>query len=188
LNYLNLFETQVPSANAIFFNGDRAEGTKNPVIERLSDLKKIAQILVSKLGGCVNAYVIEAPVFNGPFAVYKDFIPSVNRYGEPKSYNPVGFPASNSTVSVLLNCLKEVCFIVISIIQSPYGVLRIAKKLARKLFFFPAYLQFLVCHNMLILLSVRNSQVCRYGGKLLYYSGINQLVTFFSLVYCFENP
>lgn len=97
----------VPSANAIFFNGDRAEGTKNPVIERLSDLQKIAQILVSKLGGCVNAYVIEAPVFNGAFAVYKDFIPSVNRYGEPKSYNPVGFPASNSTVSVLLNCLKE---------------------------------------------------------------------------------
>ncbi|CAK7347730.1 unnamed protein product [Dovyalis caffra] len=97
----------VPAANAIFFNGDRVEGTKDPVIERLSDLQKIAEILVSKFGGCVNAYVIEAPVFNGPFAVYKDFIPSVNRYGEPKSYNPVGMPASNSTVTVLLNCLKE---------------------------------------------------------------------------------
>ncbi|KAJ6404772.1 hypothetical protein OIU84_012861 [Salix udensis] len=71
----------VPSANAIFFNGDRVEGTENPVIERLSDLRKNSSNF--------------------------DFIPSVNRYGEPKSYNPVGFPASNSTVSVLLNCLKE---------------------------------------------------------------------------------
>ncbi|XVE74099.1 hypothetical protein DITRI_Ditri11bG0172100 [Diplodiscus trichospermus] len=97
----------VPSANAIFFNGDRVEGTRNPVVERLSDLQKISEVLVSKFGASVNAWVIEASIFNGPFAVYKDFIPSVNRYGEPKSYAPVGFPASSSTVSVLSNCLEQ---------------------------------------------------------------------------------
>ncbi|XP_022770199.1 uncharacterized protein LOC111313742 [Durio zibethinus] len=97
----------VPSANAIFFNGDRVEGTRNPVVERLSDLQKIAQVLVSKFGGSINAWVIEASIFNGPFAVYKDFIPSVNRYGEPKSYAPVGFPASTSVFSLLSNCLEQ---------------------------------------------------------------------------------
>ncbi|OMP00731.1 hypothetical protein COLO4_12421 [Corchorus olitorius] len=98
---------KVPSANAIFFNGDKVEGSQNPVVERLSDLQKIAQVLVSKFGGSVNAWVIEASIFNGPFAVYKDFIPSVNKYGEPKSYSPVGFPASTSTVSLLSGCLGQ---------------------------------------------------------------------------------
>lgn len=99
---------QVPSINAIFFNGDRVSGTGNPVIERLSDLERIAEIIVSKLGENVNAWVIEASKFNGPFAVYKDFISSVNQWGEPKSYDPTGYPASTSTVSLLSNCLKEV--------------------------------------------------------------------------------
>ncbi|XP_050203795.1 uncharacterized protein LOC126653860 [Mercurialis annua] len=97
----------VPSANAIFFSGDRVEGTNNPVIERLSDPQRIADVLVSKFGASVNAWVIEASIFNGLFAVYRDFIPSVNRWGEPKSYCPAGFPASASTVSLLSNCLKE---------------------------------------------------------------------------------
>jgi hypothetical protein len=101
----------VPSANAIFFNGDRVEGTGNPVIERLSDLQKIAGILVKKFGGSINAWVIEASVFNGPFAVYEDFLPSVNQRGEPKSYSPLGFPASRSTVTLLSNCLNEVCLV-----------------------------------------------------------------------------
>ncbi|KAJ9556601.1 hypothetical protein OSB04_011215 [Centaurea solstitialis] len=70
----------VPCTNAIFFNGDRVRGTGNPVIERLSDLERIAEIIVSKLGENVNAWVIEASKFNGPFAVYKDFIPSVNQW------------------------------------------------------------------------------------------------------------
>ncbi|XVF73518.1 hypothetical protein PTKIN_Ptkin12aG0208000 [Pterospermum kingtungense] len=97
----------VPSANAIFFNGDRVEGTRNPVVQRLSDSQKIAEVLVSKFGVSVNAWVIEASIFNGPFAVYKDFIPSVNRYGEPQSYSPIGFPASTSTISLLSNCLQQ---------------------------------------------------------------------------------
>lgn len=99
---------RVPIANAIFFCGDRVEGTGNPVIERLSDLQKLSEIVVSKFGSFINAWVIEASVFNGPFAVYKDFIPSVNQYGEPRSYHPVGFPASASTISLLSNCLEEV--------------------------------------------------------------------------------
>ncbi|VFQ84300.1 unnamed protein product [Cuscuta campestris] len=97
----------VPAANAIFFNGDRVEGTGNPVIERLSDLQKVAEILVSKFGDSVNAWVIEAPIFNGPFAVYKDFIPSCNDSGEPEVYDAKEFPASSSLVLLLWNCLKE---------------------------------------------------------------------------------
>ena len=77
------------------------------MIERLSDLQRIAEILVSKFESSVNAWVVEASTFNVPFAVSKDFIPSVNIWGEPKSYNPTGFPASTSTVNLLLNCLKE---------------------------------------------------------------------------------
>ncbi|XVF33609.1 hypothetical protein REPUB_Repub17cG0182800 [Reevesia pubescens] len=98
---------KVPSANAIFLNGDRVEGARNPVVERLSDLPKIAEVLVSKFGVSINAWVIEASIFNGPFAVYKDFIPSTNGYGEPKSYFPIGFSASTSTVSLLSNCLDQ---------------------------------------------------------------------------------
>ncbi|XP_028752731.1 UPF0565 protein C2orf69 [Neltuma alba] len=98
----------VPSANAVFFCGDRVEGTGNPVIDRLSDLQKITEILVSKFGHSINAWVIEASVFNGPFAVYDEFIPPVNQYGEPKLYSPVGFPASTSTVALLSNSLEEV--------------------------------------------------------------------------------
>ena len=101
---------QVPSANAIFFNGDCVQGTGNSVIERLSNVEEIVEILVSKFGGSVNAWVVEASTFNGPFAVYKDFIPSVNQWGDPKSYSPKGFPASTSTVSLLSNCLEAVRF------------------------------------------------------------------------------
>ncbi|KAI7739256.1 hypothetical protein M8C21_031896 [Ambrosia artemisiifolia] len=97
-----------PSMNAIFFNGDRVRGTGNPVIEKLSDLEAIAEIIVSKLGENCNVWVIEASKFNGPFAVYRDFIPSVNKWGEPDSYDPTGDPASTSTVSLLSSCLKEV--------------------------------------------------------------------------------
>ncbi|KAF8032265.1 hypothetical protein BT93_D1253 [Corymbia citriodora subsp. variegata] len=96
-----------PSANAVFFNGDRVVGTGNPVVERLSDLQAIADVLVSKFGGSVNAWVVEASTFNGPFAVYKEFVPSVNKYGEPRLYSHVGFPASSSIVSLLSNCLEE---------------------------------------------------------------------------------
>ncbi|KAL1225232.1 hypothetical protein V5N11_023032 [Cardamine amara subsp. amara] len=98
----------VPSANAIFFHGDRVQDTGNHVIERLYDLQKVAEIIVSKFGNSVNVFVVESSVFNGPFAIYKDFVPSVNQWGAPKSYSPIGFPASSSIVSLLSSCLHEV--------------------------------------------------------------------------------
>lgn len=78
------------------------------MIERLSDLQNIAEILVSKIGDSTNAWVIDASVFNGPFAVYHDFVPSVNQWGEPKSYCPVGSPAFGSIISLLSSCLQQV--------------------------------------------------------------------------------
>lgn len=97
----------VPSANAIFFNGDRVERTGNPVIDRLSNLQNVADLIVSKFGDSVNAWVIEASTFNGPFAVYNELIPSANKWGEPKAYRPDGFPASTSIVALLSNFLKQ---------------------------------------------------------------------------------
>lgn len=94
--------------NAIFFKGDRVEGTGNPVIERLSDSRNIAELLVSKLGASANAWVVDASTFNGPFAVYKEFIPSVNSRGEPKRYDPNGFPAVSSIVAILSKCVEQV--------------------------------------------------------------------------------
>ncbi|WZY91078.1 hypothetical protein YC2023_047813 [Brassica napus] len=100
--------SEVPSANAVFFHGDRVRDTGNTVIERLYDLRKVAEVIVSKFGNSVNAWVVEASVFNGPFAVYKDFVPLVNRYGEPTaSYSPIGFPASSSIVYLLSSFLQE---------------------------------------------------------------------------------
>ncbi|RID67642.1 hypothetical protein BRARA_D02715 [Brassica rapa] len=72
--------SEVPSANAVFFHGDRVRDTGNTVIERLYDLRKVAE----------------------------DFVPTVNRYGEPTtSYSPVGLPASSSIVSLLSSFLQE---------------------------------------------------------------------------------
>ncbi|MCL7052071.1 hypothetical protein MKW94_020729 [Papaver nudicaule] len=97
----------VPTTNAIFFNGDKIQGTGNTVIEKLSNLQNIAEILVSKLGVSVNAWVIEASNFNGPFAVYNDFFRSVNSYGEPKSYDPNGYPSSATISLLLLRALEQ---------------------------------------------------------------------------------
>ncbi|KAL3833065.1 hypothetical protein ACJIZ3_007801 [Penstemon smallii] len=110
----------VPSGNAIFFCGDRVEKTDNPVIGRLSNPQTIAEILVSKFGGSINAYVIEASIFNGPFAVYKDFIPSVSENGEPKSYDATGFPASASLVMLLSKFLAEAKTIILGKQKEPY--------------------------------------------------------------------
>ncbi|ONK73514.1 uncharacterized protein A4U43_C04F32420 [Asparagus officinalis] len=97
-----------PSINAIFFNGDRVRGTGNPVIERLSDSGFIAQLLVSKLGSSANAWVFEAERFNGPFAVYREFVPSVDSMGDPKGYDPDGFPASVNVASVLCEAVQKI--------------------------------------------------------------------------------
>ncbi|CAD5164226.1 unnamed protein product [Musa acuminata subsp. malaccensis] len=97
----------MPSVNAILFNGDKVQGTGNSVIERLSDSRNISELLVSKLGCSANVWVVEASTFNGPFAVYKEFIPSLTSRGDPKRYDPNGFPASSAIVAILSRCFEQ---------------------------------------------------------------------------------
>ncbi|CAA6656499.1 unnamed protein product [Spirodela intermedia] len=86
-------------------------GTGNSVIEELSDSGNIARLLVSKLGGsdaAVNAWVVDAASFSGSFAVYKEFVPSVDSRGDPLGYDPEGLPASRSIVSLFSKCIRQV--------------------------------------------------------------------------------
>ena len=96
-----------PPITAIFFTGDKADGSGNEVIEELSDSSTIAQLLVSKLGAA-NVWVMKAANFNGHFAVYKEFVPTVNSVGDPRGYDPVEFPASKSIISLISNCTRQV--------------------------------------------------------------------------------
>jgi hypothetical protein len=99
----------VPSLNAIFFRGDRVEGTGDPLIERLSDSKSLLDTLLSKYqNSAINAWVVEASTYSGAFAVYDEMIPTVNSRGEPKRYDPIGFPASSSIVSIISACVNQV--------------------------------------------------------------------------------
>jgi hypothetical protein len=102
---------QPPESNVVFFVGDRVEGTYNQEIERLSKLETIAAILVSKLGPSVNAWVVEPSHYKGSFACYDNLVPSLTTSGEPSgaSYNPSGLPASRACLSLLTNCLSQVC-------------------------------------------------------------------------------
>eukprot|EP00249_Psilotum_nudum_P013142 c24176_g1_i1 orf=381-1505(-) len=97
-----------PSMNAVLFMGDRVEGTGNRTIERLSRLENVAAILISKLGSSVNAWVIEASKFQGPFACYEAFLSSLGPTGEPSSYCPLGLTASCAISSLLNDCLRKV--------------------------------------------------------------------------------
>ncbi|KAG0580414.1 hypothetical protein M758_4G173100 [Ceratodon purpureus] len=97
-----------PSRNVIFYVGDRVEGTDNSEIERLSQPKNIASILVSKLGPSVNAWIIEPSHYKSSFACYENLLPSLTPSGEPEGYNPKGLPAARSTLSLLQNCLAQV--------------------------------------------------------------------------------
>lgn len=98
-----------PTSNAVLFMGDCVRGSGNPTVDRLSRLETMAHILVSKLGDpLVNAWVVEASSFNGPFACYEAFLPSMSPYGEPLCYDPHNLPASRAIISLLHNCLVEV--------------------------------------------------------------------------------
>lgn len=99
---------QTPSRNVIFYVGDRVEGTDNSEIERLSQPKNIASILVSKLGPSVNVWIIEPSHYRSSFACYENLLPSLTSNGEPEGYNPKGLPAARSTLSLLQNCLAQV--------------------------------------------------------------------------------
>ncbi|KAK8925880.1 hypothetical protein KSP39_PZI018340 [Platanthera zijinensis] len=76
--------------------------------DRQSESKDIAEILVSKLGDSVNTWVVEASTFHGPFAVFKEFVPTLNSRGEPKHYDPDGFLASSSIVRIISKSLDQV--------------------------------------------------------------------------------
>ncbi|KAK8935044.1 hypothetical protein KSP39_PZI013963 [Platanthera zijinensis] len=73
----------------------------------------IAEILVSKLGDFVNAWVVEASTFHEPFTVFMEFVLTVNSRGEPKHYDPDGFPASSSIVRIISKSINQSIRIVI---------------------------------------------------------------------------
>ncbi|KAK8462749.1 hypothetical protein SEVIR_1G261800v4 [Setaria viridis] len=98
----------VPRANAILFTGDRVRGTGDPAIERLSDAAHIAGVLAGKLSGETNAWVVDAACFTGPFAVYRELVPSVDAAGHPKGYNPTGFPAAAGIANILAHGIAEI--------------------------------------------------------------------------------
>ncbi|RLM61792.1 uncharacterized protein C2845_PM14G09120 [Panicum miliaceum] len=98
----------VPRANAILFTGDRVRGTGDPVIERLSDAAHIAGVLAGKLCGETNAWVVDAACFAGPFAVYRELVPSVDAAGDPKGYDPTGFPAAAGVANILAHSVAEI--------------------------------------------------------------------------------
>lgn len=97
-----------PSSNAILFMGDSVQGIQNPIIKNLSSLESVAEILISKLGPSVNAWVLEASRFQGPFACYDAFLPYLSLNGEPLCYDPKGLPATRAIYSLLQNCLVQV--------------------------------------------------------------------------------
>ncbi|OEL29624.1 hypothetical protein BAE44_0009356 [Dichanthelium oligosanthes] len=99
----------VPRANAILFTGDRVRGTGDPEIEQLSDAAHIAGVLAGKLCGETNAWVVDAACFAGPFAVYRELVPSVDAAGDPKGYDPTGFPAAAGVANILAHSIAEAC-------------------------------------------------------------------------------
>ncbi|XP_047079827.1 uncharacterized protein LOC124690486 [Lolium rigidum] len=98
----------VPRANAILFTGDRARGTGDPAIERLSDAAYLAGLLAGKLAGDANAWVVDTACFAGPFAVYRELVPSVDTVGDPERYDPSGLPAAAGVANILTQCIREI--------------------------------------------------------------------------------
>jgi hypothetical protein len=52
--------------------------------------------------------VVDAARFSGPFAVYRELVPSVDAAGDPKRYEPTGFPAAAGIASILTHGIDEV--------------------------------------------------------------------------------
>ena len=78
------------------------------MIERLSDAAHIARVLAGKLCGETNAWVVDAECFAGPFAVYRELVPSVNTAGDPKGYDPTGFSAATGVANIFAHSVAEV--------------------------------------------------------------------------------
>lgn len=78
------------------------------MIERLSDAAHLAGVLAGKLPGEANAWVVDAARFAGPFAVYRELVPTVDAAGDPKGYDPTGFPAAAGVANILARSIGEV--------------------------------------------------------------------------------
>ncbi|KAL5211530.1 hypothetical protein ABZP36_022377 [Zizania latifolia] len=98
----------VPRANAILFTGDRVRGSGEPAIERLSDAAYLAGLLAGKLAGEANAWVVDAACFSRSLAVYRELVPSVDAVGDPRRYDPTGFPAAAGVANILAHCVREI--------------------------------------------------------------------------------
>uniref|UniRef100_A0ACD5ZH57 Uncharacterized protein n=1 Tax=Avena sativa TaxID=4498 RepID=A0ACD5ZH57_AVESA len=80
----------------------------DPVIERLSDAAYLAGLLAGKLAGEANAWVVDAACFAGPFAVYRELVPSMDTVGDPERYDPTGLPAAAGIANILAHCVGEI--------------------------------------------------------------------------------
>lgn len=78
------------------------------MIERLSDAAHLAGVLAGKLPGEANAWVVDAACFAGPFAVYRELVPTVDAAGDPKGYDPTGFPAAAGVANILARSIGEI--------------------------------------------------------------------------------
>ena len=58
----------------LFYSMTKSQGDRESSDERLLNLERIAEIIVSKFVENVIAWVIEASKFNEPFVVCKDFV------------------------------------------------------------------------------------------------------------------
>ncbi|EMS65107.1 hypothetical protein TRIUR3_33734 [Triticum urartu] len=77
-------------------------------LARLSDAAYLAKLLAGKLAGEANAWVVDASCFAGPFAVYRELVPSVDTVGDPERYDPTGLPAAAGVATILAHCIREV--------------------------------------------------------------------------------
>ena len=53
--------------------------------------------------------MVDAACFAGPFAVYRELVPSMDTVGGPEQYDPTGLPAAAGVANILTHCIREVC-------------------------------------------------------------------------------
>lgn len=52
--------------------------------------------------------MVDAACFAGPFAVYRELVPSVDAAGDPKGYDPTGFPAAAGVANILAHGINQI--------------------------------------------------------------------------------
>ncbi|XP_024544225.1 UPF0565 protein C2orf69 homolog [Selaginella moellendorffii] len=98
--------------NAILFMGDRVKHIDcclSPTVECLSKIRNVGPVIARKLGPRADVWVVEAPRFAwNSMACYDCFLPHLNPWGSPHSYDPRGLPAAATTISVLKDVASQV--------------------------------------------------------------------------------